>query len=84
MSLTCALFLLAPRAVVGLFLDTSAPQNQAALGLAARLDAKRAKSWGLTVPQHDHLAARYLLPQPPLAIAHVVGRDHAIHGLLFQ
>lgn len=35
MATTCALFLLAPRAVVGLFLDTSVPQNQAALGLAA-------------------------------------------------
>jgi MATE family multidrug resistance protein len=35
MSTTCALFLLLPRAVVGLFLDTAAPQNQAALGLAA-------------------------------------------------
>jgi MATE family multidrug resistance protein len=35
MSSTAALFLMAPRAVVGLFLDPSAPQNQAALGLAA-------------------------------------------------
>jgi MATE family multidrug resistance protein len=35
MSTTCALFLFGPRAVVGLFLDPSAPQNQAALGLAA-------------------------------------------------
>jgi MATE family multidrug resistance protein len=35
MSMTCLLFLLAPRLVVGLFLDTRAPQNQVALGLAA-------------------------------------------------
>jgi MATE family multidrug resistance protein len=35
MSLTCALFLLLPRTVVGLFLDPAAPQNQAALELAA-------------------------------------------------
>jgi MATE family multidrug resistance protein len=35
MSATCLLFLLAPRAVVGLFLDASAPQNRIALELAA-------------------------------------------------
>ena len=35
MSATCLLFLLVPHAVVGLFLDASAPQNQVALGLAA-------------------------------------------------
>ena len=35
MSMTCLLFLLAPRSVVGLFLDVAAPQNQLALGLAA-------------------------------------------------
>lgn len=35
MSATCLLFLLAPHAVVGLFLDDGVPQNQASLGLAA-------------------------------------------------
>jgi MATE family multidrug resistance protein len=35
MSLTCGAYLLFPQAIVRLFLDPSAPQNQAALGLAA-------------------------------------------------
>jgi MATE family multidrug resistance protein len=35
MSATCALFLLLPHPLVRLFLDASAPQNHAALGLAA-------------------------------------------------
>jgi len=35
MATTCALFLLLPRTIVGLFLDASAPQNQVALGFAA-------------------------------------------------
>jgi MATE family multidrug resistance protein len=35
MASTCLLFLLLPRQIVGLFLDATAPQNQAALGFAA-------------------------------------------------
>ena len=35
MSATCLTFLLFPHQIVGLFLDATAPQNQAALGLAA-------------------------------------------------
>jgi MATE family multidrug resistance protein len=35
MACTCALYLLLPHQIVGLFLDPAAPQNQGALGLAA-------------------------------------------------
>jgi thiamine-monophosphate kinase len=43
--------------------------GDSALGLALRRDPAAAARWGLTPEQQDHLKARYLLPQPRLAIA---------------
>jgi thiamine-monophosphate kinase len=43
--------------------------GDAALGLALRRDPAAARRWGLTPEQQEHLKARYLLPQPRLAIA---------------
>jgi thiamine-monophosphate kinase len=50
--------------------------GDAALGLRLRTDAQSPRRWGLSAAQHDHLAARYLVPQPRNALAEVV-RTHA-------
>ncbi len=43
--------------------------GDAALGLLLRRDAAAAERWGLARDQRDHLAARYLVPEPRSAIA---------------
>jgi thiamine-monophosphate kinase len=50
--------------------------GDAALGLALRRDASLRTRWRLDPRGHDHLAGRYLLPQPRNAIADIL-RDHA-------
>lgn len=50
--------------------------GDAALGLKLRLEPKRAAFAGLVAPQRQHLADRYLNPQPRLALAPVL-RAHA-------
>ena len=47
--------------------------GDAALGLLLRRDAGAATLWGLDRDQRDHLAARYLVPQPRSAIAAFLG-----------
>ena len=47
--------------------------GDAALGLLLRRDAAAAERWGLTRDQRDHLAARYLVPEPRSAIAAFLG-----------
>ena len=47
--------------------------GDAALGLLLRRDAGAAERWGLARDQRDHLAARYLVPQPRNAIAEFLG-----------
>ena len=47
--------------------------GDAALGLLLRHDAGAAARWGLAREQRDHLAARYLVPQPRSAIAAFLG-----------
>jgi len=49
--------------------------GDAALGLLLRRDGAAAARWSLTRAQEDHLAARYLLPQPRNAIAQLIARD---------
>jgi thiamine-monophosphate kinase len=48
--------------------------GDAALGLVQRLDAERAKAWGLAEAEREHLSQRYLLPQPRTALAESVSR----------
>jgi thiamine-monophosphate kinase len=43
--------------------------GDAALGLLLRHDRKNAARWGLNRAQHNHLASRYLLPEPRNSIA---------------
>jgi thiamine-monophosphate kinase len=50
--------------------------GDAVLGLALRREPDRAAAWGLDAALREHLAARYLLPQPRNAIAAAV-RAHA-------
>jgi len=50
--------------------------GDAALGLALRRDASLRSRWRLDQRSQDHLASRYLLPQPRNAIAEIL-RDHA-------
>jgi len=50
--------------------------GDAALGLALRRDASLRTRWRLDQRGHDHLAGRYLLPQPRNAIADML-REHA-------
>ena len=50
--------------------------GDAVLGLALRREPDRAAAWGLDAALREHLAARYLLPQPRNAIAAVL-RAHA-------
>jgi thiamine-monophosphate kinase len=47
--------------------------GDAALGLLLRRDPAAAERWGLVRGQRDHLAARYLVPQPRNAIAELLG-----------
>jgi len=48
--------------------------GDAALGLRQRLDPEKAKRWALSPGESEHLAARYLLPQPRTGLAEAVGR----------
>jgi thiamine-monophosphate kinase len=48
--------------------------GDAALGLVQRLEPERAARWNLATSERDHLAARYLLPQPRSELAPAVGR----------
>lgn len=50
-------------------LFVSGTLGDAALGLLARTDPARARAWGLDPAEADHLARRYLLPEPRLALA---------------
>jgi thiamine-monophosphate kinase len=50
--------------------------GDAALGLKLRLDPALAQRWGLTGAEQDHLAGRYLVPQPRTAVAEAL-RAHA-------
>jgi thiamine-monophosphate kinase len=50
--------------------------GDAALGLLLRRDPESATRWQLDRRQHDHLIARYLVPQPRNAIAEAL-RQHA-------
>jgi thiamine-monophosphate kinase len=50
--------------------------GDAALGLRLRRDTSAAQRWGLTPEQHNHLEARYLVPEPRTAIAEIL-RAHA-------
>jgi thiamine-monophosphate kinase len=50
--------------------------GDAALGLRLRHDSAAAQRWLLQADQHEHLARRYLLPEPRTAIADAV-RAHA-------
>jgi len=50
--------------------------GDAALGLVSRQDAAAAGRWQLDAAMRDHLAGRYLLPQPRTAIAQAL-RRHA-------
>ena len=50
--------------------------GDAALGLALRRDTSLLTRWRLDQRGHDHLAGRYLLPQPRNAIAEIL-REHA-------
>jgi thiamine-monophosphate kinase len=50
--------------------------GDAALGLAMRRDKAAAKRWHLAGRERDHLAARYLLPEPRNAVAAAL-RAHA-------
>ena len=43
--------------------------GDAALGLLLRHDRKNAARWGLNRARHNHLTARYLVPEPPDNIA---------------
>jgi thiamine-monophosphate kinase len=47
--------------------------GDAALGLLLRRDPANAKRWALSREQQEHLAARYLVPQPRNAIAAFLG-----------
>ncbi|NLH79949.1 MAG: thiamine-phosphate kinase [Phyllobacteriaceae bacterium] len=50
-------------------LYVSGTLGDAALGLLARLEPDRAAACGLAAAEADHLARRYLLPEPRLALA---------------
>jgi thiamine-monophosphate kinase len=50
--------------------------GDAALGLRLRQDSTATQRWLLRADQHEHLARRYLLPEPRTAIADAV-RAHA-------
>jgi thiamine-monophosphate kinase len=48
--------------------------GDAALGLVQRREPERAAIWGLSAGEREHLASRYLLPQPRNALAATVAR----------
>ena len=48
--------------------------GDAALGLIQRLEPERATRWGLSPDEREHLASRYLLPQPRNALAATIAR----------
>jgi thiamine-monophosphate kinase len=48
--------------------------GDAALGLVQRREPERAARWGLSAGEREHLASRYLLPQPRNALAATVAR----------
>ena len=48
--------------------------GDAALGLVQRLEPERGRAWRLTRAEREHLSARYLLPQPRIALADSVAR----------
>lgn len=50
-------------------LFVSGTLGDAALGLLARTEPERARAWRLDAADADHLARRYLLPEPRLALA---------------
>lgn len=50
--------------------------GDAALGLRLRTNAQARDRWRLSAAQHDHLASRFLVPQPRNALAEAV-RTHA-------
>src|SRR5499427_10277711 len=50
--------------------------GDAVLGLRLRRDTPAARRWGLTPEQRKHLEARYLVPEPRIAIAEIL-RAHA-------
>ena len=51
--------------------------GDAALGLVQRLEPERAVGWGLSAGEREHLASRYLLPQPRNALAAIVAPPRA-------
>lgn len=57
-------------------LYVSGTLGDSALGLALRLEPAKADAWGLSSDERDHLARRYLLPEPRLPLAEAV-RRHA-------
>ena len=63
-------------AQVGDRIFVSGTLGDAALGLKVRGGAADAVAWGLSADQRAHLTARYLRPQPRLALATVL-RDYA-------
>ncbi|MBV9976686.1 MAG: thiamine-phosphate kinase [Hyphomicrobiales bacterium] len=48
--------------------------GDAALGLFQRLEPERAALWGLSADEHEHLASRYMLPQPRNVLAATIAR----------
>jgi thiamine-monophosphate kinase len=48
--------------------------GDAALGLVQRLEPERTARWGLSAEEREHLASRYLLPQPRNALAATIAR----------
>ncbi|MBT9290027.1 thiamine-phosphate kinase [Prosthecodimorpha staleyi] len=70
-------------------LYVSGTLGDAALGLMLRLDPDRASAWGLTPAARDHLLARYLLPEPrvalaPAILAHARGAMDLSDGLVID
>lgn len=70
-------------------LYVSGTLGDAALGLMLRLDPDRAAAWGLTADERDHLLARYLLPEPrvalaPAILAHAGGAMDLSDGLVID
>ncbi|MBV8449373.1 MAG: thiamine-phosphate kinase [Hyphomicrobiales bacterium] len=48
--------------------------GDAALGLIQRRAPERAAGWNLSVAEREHLASRYLLPQPRIELAEIIAR----------
>ncbi|MBV9112655.1 MAG: thiamine-phosphate kinase [Hyphomicrobiales bacterium] len=58
----------------GDFIGVTGTIGDAALGLIQRREPERAARWKLSTAEREHLASRYLLPQPRTAIAEIVAR----------